>query len=185
MESWRLVWRQGFAPLLPLDGLDALLTALRDDDSRLVQGSTTTPPPLRCVEDWLVEAADAIALCGVPGAGGWGEAKVGEIEEFFAKACFDCDQAAGEPAACRWVLNWYDDTPRDEMRAELALEVEAAIWERADLSGRVPREFEKAFFTTPADSTLHGAIADFLDEQGDPENAKVWRYHMRKLEVAT
>ena len=29
----------------------------------------------------------------------------------------------GEPAACRWFLNWFDDTPRDQMRRELLAEV--------------------------------------------------------------
>ena len=35
-----------------------------------------------------------------------------------------------EPAACRWFLNWYDDTPRDEVRRELLAEVELALAER-------------------------------------------------------
>src|SRR5215213_1752790 len=111
MESWRTVWREGFAPVLTLKGLEALRDALTNDDPRLVQGSTTTPPPLMCVQDWPVEAACALGFCG---------------------CCFEADQKLGEAAACRWFLNWFDDTPRDEMRKELLAEVERAIEDRAE-----------------------------------------------------
>jgi len=146
MESWRLTWRNGFAKVLPTEGLGALAEALRTDDPRLSQGSTTTPPPLMCVQDWPVEAADAIGYCGAMVNGGFadekptgrctnpGAATVGTVEEFFARACFDCDQIMGEPAACRWFLNWFDDTPRDEMRRELLAEVELALSGRAALT---------------------------------------------------
>jgi len=48
---------------------------------------------------------------------------VAEVEEFFARACFEADQRLGEPAGCRWFLNWFDETPRDEMRRLLFAEV--------------------------------------------------------------
>ena len=35
MESWRTVWREGFAPVLSLKGLEALRDALAADDPRL------------------------------------------------------------------------------------------------------------------------------------------------------
>jgi hypothetical protein len=130
MQSWRLTWRDGFAKVLPTNGLIALADALRTDDGRLSQGSTTTPPPLMCVQNWLVEAACPLGYCGAVENGGFGEATVGATEEFFAKACFDADQQMGEPAACRWFLNWVDDTPRDEMRRELLAEVELTLRER-------------------------------------------------------
>jgi hypothetical protein len=57
MESWRLVWREGICPCLATPGLEALRDALRADDRRLTQGSSTTPPPNLCVQDWPVEAA--------------------------------------------------------------------------------------------------------------------------------
>jgi hypothetical protein len=138
MESWRTVWRDGFAPILPTDGLEALRSALAADDDRLCQGSTTSPPPAMAVQDWPIEAACLVGYCGAAVSGGFADetasgkttnpnaAKVSEVEEFFAKACFEADQRLGEAAACRWLLNWYDDTPRDEMRAELLAEVE---WE--------------------------------------------------------
>lgn len=127
MESWRLVWREGFAPVISTCGLEALRGALQNDDPRLTQGSTTTPPPLMCVQDWPVEAACALGFCGWQGD----ELEtVGQVEEFFARLCFEADQRLGEPAACRWFLNWFDDTPRAEMRRELLAEVERTLAER-------------------------------------------------------
>lgn len=129
MESWRIVWRNGFAPNLSTPGLEALREALKTDDKRLLQGATTTPPPLMCVQDWPVEAACALGFCGWQGDH---LETVGEVEEHFAKCCFAADQLLGEPAACRWFLNWFDDTPRDEMRRSLLEEVERALQSRRD-----------------------------------------------------
>jgi hypothetical protein len=127
MEQWRLVWRNGFAPVIPAEALTALADALRTDDPRLTQGSTTTPPPLMCVQDWPCEAGCALGFCGTVVNGGFGNATVGQAEEFFARACFEADQRLGEPAACRWFLKFFDDAPRDEMRRELLAEVELAL----------------------------------------------------------
>ena len=137
MESWRIVWRDGFVPTLPTAGLEALRDALAADDHRIVQGATTTPPPLMCVQEWPVEAACALGFCG------WqGEAleTVGGVEEFFAKSCFEADNRLGEPAACRWFLNWFDDTPRDDMRRELLAEVELALADRLPIAPQVTRK---------------------------------------------
>ena len=127
MESWRLVWRDGFVPVVSTTGLMALREALLTDDPRLTQGSTTTPPPLMCVQEWPVEAACALGFCGWQGDE---LTTVGEVEEHFAKCCFEADQRLGEPAACRWFLNWFDDTPRAEMCRELLNEVELALADR-------------------------------------------------------
>ena len=130
MESWRRVWREGFAPSLSTEHLKALRDALRCDDKRLIQAATTSPPPLLCVQDWPAEGADAIGLCGWLG----GDLKtVGEVTEFFAKTCFEADQRIGGPAACRWFLNWYDDTPREEMRKDLLEEVELSLSQAGSL----------------------------------------------------
>jgi hypothetical protein len=137
IESWRMVWRQGFAPLLSTLGLESLRNALKADDLRLTQGSTTTPPPLLCVHDWPVEGACAVGYCGWQGEG---LETVGEVEEFFARSCFEADQRLGEPAACRWFLNWFDDTPRDQMRRDLLSEVERSLNQRFDIE--LDREVE-------------------------------------------
>ena len=154
MESWRLVWRDGFVPVLSTTGLEALRDALRGDDPRLTQGSTTTPPPLMCVQDWPVEAACALGFCGWQGDE---LESVGQVEEFFARACFEADQRLGEPAACRWFLNWFDDTPRDEMRRELLAEVEKAISDRLPID-RASQEVEMVPTTEAIASAMRTAL---------------------------
>ena len=130
MESWRMVWREGFAPVLPTEGLEALWLALQTDDPSLTQGCTSTPPPLMCMQDWDVEGCCALGYCGWKGEG---LNTVGQVEEFFARSCFEADQRLGEPAGCRWFLNWYDDTPREEMVHELLGEVERTLRQRFDI----------------------------------------------------
>jgi hypothetical protein len=48
---------------------------------------------------------------------------VAEVEEFFARMCHEIDLALGEPAGCRWFLNFWDQAPRDVVRRELLPEV--------------------------------------------------------------
>ena len=127
MDSWRKVWRDGLASLISTEGLESLRAALGNDDARLLQGATTTPPPLQCVQDWPVEGACGLGYCGWQGDG---LETVAEVEEYFARMCFEIDQRLGEPAGCRWFLNWFDETPRDEMRRQLLPEVTRAIAER-------------------------------------------------------
>ncbi len=127
MESWRKVWREGLAPMLSNNALHVLRHALLADDPRLVQGVTTTPTPLPAAMALDVEAACALGYCGWQGEG---LHTVGEVEEFFARMCFAIDQRTGEPAGCRWFLNWFDETPREQMRQELIAEVDRALAER-------------------------------------------------------
>jgi hypothetical protein len=132
MESWRKVWRDGLAPLVSTAGLEALRRALLNDDPRLLQGATTTPPPLPCVQDWPVEAACALGFCGWQGDH---LDSVADVEEYFARMCFETDQRLGEPAAIRWFLNWFDETPREEMRRHLLGEVNRTLAGRGAASG--------------------------------------------------
>lgn len=119
-EAAQRVWRKGILPLVTREGLKALLKAIVEDDARLIQGATTQPPPLQATQDWPIEAADALTFLFWQGQEGW---TVGECEEAFVKACFDVDMLLTEPAACRMFLNWYDETPRDEMRTKLMKEI--------------------------------------------------------------
>jgi hypothetical protein len=130
MESWRKVWREGLAPHISTAGLEALRDALICDDARLLQGATTSPPPLQCVQDWPVEAACGLSYCGWQGDG---LESVAEVEDYFAQRCFEADQVLGEPAACRWFLNWFDETPRDEMRRLLLGELHYTLTQRVAL----------------------------------------------------
>jgi hypothetical protein len=124
MEAWRKVWREGLAPLLSTRGLEVLKRGLLRDDGRLTQGATTTPPPLQSMLDWPVEGACVIGYCAWLGDG---LETVGEVEETFARICFEADQLLGEPAAVRYFLNWYDDVPRTEMRKQLLMEVKRVL----------------------------------------------------------
>lgn len=127
MESWRIVFRDGFSKVLSTAGLIALREAIRTDDPRLVQGSTTIPRPLEVAETWPCEGACAMGLCGWLGDG---LETIGEVEEFFAKACFEADLLVKSAGGCRWYLNWFDDVPRDVMRRELLAEVELELRRR-------------------------------------------------------
>ncbi len=131
MESWRKVWREGIEPLLSSNSLEALRQALKSDDPALLQGATTSPPPLVCLQDWPVDGACALGYCGWKGDG---LETVGEVEEYFARMCFEIDQAMGEPAACRYFLNWWDETPREQLRRELLAEVHRALKARQTLA---------------------------------------------------
>jgi hypothetical protein len=82
---------------------------------------------MACVQEWPVEGCCAVGFCAWQGEG---IDSVGGVEEFFANACFEADQRLGDPAACRWFLNWFDDTPRDQMRQLLLKEVEHTLRQR-------------------------------------------------------
>ena len=61
LPAWAKAWR-AFLSSLPTAGLDALATALADDERILIQNATTFPPPLQTARDWPVAAACAIGL---------------------------------------------------------------------------------------------------------------------------
>jgi hypothetical protein len=132
IEAWRKVWRDGIAPQLSTAALEALGRALLADDPRLLQGATTAPPPLQTVQDWPVEGACPLGFCG------WQVLKlgtVGEVVEFFARACHAADQQLGEPAAVRYFLNWWDDNPRHFVRTLLLAEVDGELARRGGKAG--------------------------------------------------
>ena len=127
MEAWRYVWRHGIAPAMSTAALEALAGGLELGDERITQGSTTVPPPMACVSAWPVEGACAIGYAGWHGEG---LGQVGEVEQYFASVCSQADALLGEEAACRHFLNWFDDTPRQQMIGELLAEVRLALAQR-------------------------------------------------------
>ena len=127
METWVKVFREGVCPSLSDAGLGALRAGLVADDPCLLQGATTSPPPLTCVQDWAVEGACLVGYCAWQGDG---LQTVGEVEEYFARVCFQADQRMGEPAACRYLLNWFDEEPRAEVVPALLAEVNREIQRR-------------------------------------------------------
>jgi hypothetical protein len=130
VEFWRKVWRDGFAPGFSTRGLESLRLALEFDDPRLIQGATTMPEPVQAMLDWAAEGACAI------GFGAWqadGLETVGELEEHFSRCCFEADCRLGEPAGCRWFLNWHDEVSRDDFRSELLAEVKRELARRRNV----------------------------------------------------
>lgn len=120
IERAREVLRAGLLPQWDAAIVAATLEAIEKDDPRLVQGSTCTPPPLMCVQDWPVEAVDILGI----GALVSGQVRnVAEAEEVFARSCFEIDKRMGEAAACRWLLNWWDSAPRPEVLAMMREEL--------------------------------------------------------------
>lgn len=143
------VWRKGMAPQLTNDQLGCLRLALAHDDPRIIQGATTSPPPLQSVQGWPVEAADAVTFAfwqGIPGVLVW------QAENWFAGACFECDQRHHDPARCRYFLNWYDDFPRHQVFAKLQAEIERELIIRL----KIPLN----------DNTPGGVVRDWLLEHG-------------------
>jgi hypothetical protein len=117
--------------LLSRRGLLALETALASDDPRLLQGVTCAPPLLDAWSNRKVCAACALALSGWRGEG---LTTVGDVEAYFHGLCDAADRALHEPAACRFFLNWYDDTPREEMRRMLLAEVRLELSRRSAIA---------------------------------------------------
>jgi hypothetical protein len=128
IESWRKVFGDAVAPVLNVRGLSVLADALEKDDPALIQSATTLPAPLQAADRLPCEGACLLAYAGWRGKG---LKTVGEVECYFACVCQEVDEILGEPAGCRWFLNWFDDTPREQMRQELLAEVKLAL---ADLT---------------------------------------------------
>jgi hypothetical protein len=126
VQAWQKAFL-AFLPSLPTAGLEALATALAEDDERLLQGATTFPPPLHVARDMPVCAACAVSLALWRGHG---LTTVGDVEEAFALACAAASERTGDPTGARYFLNWYDETPRPTMRRELLAEVNLALADR-------------------------------------------------------
>ncbi len=124
MHKWRRIWREGLAPQLSSAGLRALQSALFNDDIRLVQGVTCFPPPLDLLGKCAVGGACAIGFSGWQGDG---LTRIEQVDAYFVHVCDVADAALHEAAGCRYFLNWFDETPRAEMRRELLAEVNLAL----------------------------------------------------------
>lgn len=120
MTAWQRSWSLGFAPLLTPSGLAALHVALETDDSRLTQGATSEPLPVAIFRDCPVEKACAVGFCLWQGAG---FDRVGELHQAFRRVCASADDLLDEPLGTVAFLNWFDQTPRAEMRRLLADEI--------------------------------------------------------------
>ena len=123
METWRICWREGIVPSLTRRHLEALKEALETDDPRLIQGLTSLPVG-DAAQGLAASAACALGFCGWRGDG---LPTVSEVEEFFGRVSLECCERLRQEAVVRWFTNWFDETPRDEMRPALLAEVELAL----------------------------------------------------------
>lgn len=119
-----MCFRTGVAPQLSTKALEALREAIIDDDPRLIQGSTTTPPPLQACADWPVEAACALSYSQWQGEELY---TVEEVEIAFAKLCFRSDELTGEPGGIRHFLCFWDETDRKDLFSLILPEIELAL----------------------------------------------------------
>lgn len=124
VEPWRAALRAAL-PHLPREGVAQLRVALENDDPTLLQGCTTSPPPLACVQDWPCEGACLFGYAFWKG----GLDTVGEIEANFGELCAAIDVALCEPAGCRHALNFWDETPRDEAAKAVLQEIDLFLSE--------------------------------------------------------
>lgn len=131
MEHWQRIWRVGLAPQLPTEGLEALRQALVKDDPRLLQQFTTNLPPVKSLKNSKIEGACALGYCAWQGEG---LKRLGQVLDRFERICTAADEAVGELAACDHFLNWFDQTPRQEMRRRLLAEVQLALSQRFGLA---------------------------------------------------
>lgn len=127
MEEWRQTWREGFAPLLSAAGLRALAEGLRSDDPCLIQGETTESPTPGFDDGAPIRRACAVAYAAWRGDG---LATTGEVTRYFDWLCGVADRRLREPARYRLFLNWFDGTPRADMRCMLLPEVEGELTRR-------------------------------------------------------
>jgi len=182
VDSWRKVWREGFYPLLSNEAIQAIFEGLLADDKALIQGATTQPPPLQAVQDWPCEGADII------GYGGWkgeGLETVGEVEEYFARLSFECDNRIGEPAGCRWFLNWWDESTRSEVVFKMIWEIRYLRYRDIingsyDLAKSAMPGVMLAISEKPEDTFNWTALADVLEEIGWDASAKVVRHWVKE-----
>jgi hypothetical protein len=120
-------FHEGFVPQMATAELLAREAGLLADDAHLLQGATTSPPPIVSCLDWPL-----LACCPVT-YGAWRSrplTTVADAEELFAQRCFEADNLLGEEAGCRHLLNWLDDSGRQEMRHQLLAEVRLALASR-------------------------------------------------------
>lgn len=131
MDMWRIAFREGLAPLLSVTDLELIQKALLEDDGTLCQGITTHPEAFR---ENLRKPVEACCLVSYTG---WksGLQTVEEVEEYFARVCSEIDARLGHSSECRWLLNWFDETPREEMRRLLSEEIHVEI-QRRKLGGK-------------------------------------------------
>lgn len=133
--AWQKVFRRSCElkredgqPFLSTTGLRKLAHALAQNDLRLIQGTTTSPLPLACTQDWPVEGSCPWAF--ILWQGEQEAPTVGPLVDRWTLLCCEVDAAYSEPGAVRHFLNYWDERPREEVRAALLAEVQQELRRR-------------------------------------------------------
>ena len=130
MESWRIAFRDGLAPLLTLKGLVCLATALEADDPQVEQGCTTLPVVGDCggyFDNWPCQGACPLAFALWHGEG---LDTVTDVQEAYLRVCQQAGERLGDLEAVGAFVRWCDETERANMRRLLLIEAEGAIVDR-------------------------------------------------------
>lgn len=122
-KAWQEVFRVAASSCLTRDELLFIRDAIGRDDKRLIQGSTAKPPAIPCVYDWPAECG---CLFGLLAFRDGKQPTVAQVENEFARIVNAID-ARFPMRAAYYFLNWFDETPRDTMRAELLAEIDAGL----------------------------------------------------------
>lgn len=126
--AWKYVLVNGFLPQWADSTLQRLLTALENNDRRLVQGKTTIPVAHSDGDDFPTVACCPVSFCAV--AEPFSTPAV-EVDEMFGLACAEADRLLGTPLAVRFFLNWVDDGDRDRCFELMAEAVREELQKRA------------------------------------------------------
>jgi len=135
MENWKRVWRRGIAPLCSTATLRKLEQVLESDSPQLTQGDTVRPYPviykslpINHPSQPCNSAPDAACLIAWIGWQG-GEAtltKTKDVAAWFGHATEKIVALVGFDEFCVF-LNWFDETPRPDMRHLLLEEVRRSL----------------------------------------------------------
>lgn len=125
--KWKDVFRRGLAPQLTSDELETLLTALVNNDPDLIQGKTVEPCGAGVKGDEKPKAGCMIGYII------WkcrGANEVRDVQNEFACICCGIDVRLAVLSVNRYLLNFFDETPRDKMRPQLIEEIELELERR-------------------------------------------------------
>lgn len=145
METWRFIFRKGFAPLLSISALEALKTGLHQDDPTLVQGCVVFPKPIPGFWDLPAAVTGLLAYIGREGEGLF---SVFEVSEFHNRLKDAAAQKLGAENNAQELLEWFDKAPREIMRKELLGEVRRELRARkVATKARVKKSQSSPLFT--------------------------------------
>lgn len=127
MEAWKKCLREGFFPDMPTEGLVAALDALDRRDPALIQCLTAASNDITPEGEGRVCGACFVAYVYWRGEG---LETNRQVQEAFARACLGADERLGEKAGCRYFLNKYDESVRNDFFPVLAVEVSLELYRR-------------------------------------------------------